>query len=54
MELGPPEAESGGILTVDLGAIAANWRGGGGAAPRRAWGARRARTERRMRRRGEG
>jgi alanine racemase len=33
MELGPPEAESGGILTVDLGAIAANWRALGARAP---------------------
>ncbi len=26
MQLGPPEAEAGGILTIDLGAIAANWQ----------------------------
>jgi alanine racemase len=26
VQLGPPEAEAGGILTIDLGAIAANWR----------------------------
>src|SRR6267154_2210565 len=25
-QVGPPEAEAGGILTIDLGAIVANWR----------------------------
>jgi hypothetical protein len=24
--IGPPESEAGGILTIDLGALAANWR----------------------------
>jgi alanine racemase len=33
MELGPPESEAGGILTIDLGAIAANWRTLGARAP---------------------
>jgi alanine racemase len=32
-QLGPPEAEAGGILTIDLAAIAANWRTLGGHAP---------------------
>jgi alanine racemase len=32
-QLGPPEAEAGGILTIDLGAIAANWRVLGALAP---------------------
>jgi hypothetical protein len=26
MNVGPPEAEAGGILTIDLSAIEANWR----------------------------
>jgi alanine racemase len=32
-QLGPPEAEAGGILTIDLGAIVANWRVVGARAP---------------------
>jgi alanine racemase len=32
-QLGPPEAEAGGILTIDLGAIAANWHALGARAP---------------------
>jgi alanine racemase len=32
-QVGPPEAEAGGILTIDLGAIAANWRALGARAP---------------------
>jgi alanine racemase len=33
MQLGPPEAEAGGILTIDLGALVANWRILGARAP---------------------
>ena len=32
-QVGPPEAEAGGILAIDLGAIAANWRALGARAP---------------------
>jgi alanine racemase len=38
-QVGPPEAEAGAILTIDLGAIAANWRALGSRAPNAECGA---------------
>src|SRR3954468_2329749 len=39
VQLGPPEAEAGAILTIDLAAIAANWRTLAGQAPNAECGA---------------